>query len=272
MERTLGPWNAGGLIKETFTIYKNNFWRLAAIIAVSAISSATFGFFIKLFVGTSAQTMRWNWDLIWILIISYPIIIILSIFTGGAAIQAVAQQYLNRPINLGWAFSSAGWKIGVMLGATLLVALATAGMAITIIGIPAAIYFGTTWSFILQVALLEHCGPRKALSYSSSLVKGNWWRVVGIMVLFGLIVWGISAVLSFPVTIATVFQTFTRGITGAPMEPSMGFLIASTIVSTIAGIIGAPIFIIGETLLYFDLRVRKQGYSLDNLSRELKSV
>ena len=111
----------------------------------------------------------------------------------------------------------------------------------TVIGIPAAIYFGITWVFVWQVALLEGCGPRAALSRSSALVKESWWRVLGIMLLFGLIAGAISGVLG--------------------MIPVLG--------SIVGAILSALVAIIGSTVLYYDLRVRKEGYSLEVLAGEL---
>ena len=62
-----------------------------------------------------------------------------------------------------------------MIGAEILAVLALIGMAITIIGIPVAIYFGVRWTFIWQAALLQGAGPRDALSRSSDVVQGNRW-------------------------------------------------------------------------------------------------
>jgi hypothetical protein len=46
-------------------------------------------------------------------------------------------------------------------------------------------------------------------------------------------------------------------------------MIWALIGGAIGSIISLPIFAIGQTLLYFDLRARKQGYSLDVLADEL---
>ncbi len=44
-----------------------------------------------------------------------------------------------------------------------------------------------------------------------------------------------------------------------------------TVGATIGAILATPIGIIGATLLYYDLRVRKQGYSLETLATELNA-
>ncbi len=124
-------------------------------------------------------------------------------------------------------------------------ALAILGMAITVIGIPFAIYFGVRWTFIWQVALLQGIGPRDALSRSSDLVKGNWWRVVGILFVVGIIAGAISWILGL--------------ILG--LIPVVGEIIGIILIT--------PIAIIGATLLYYDLRVRREGYNLEKMASEL---
>ena len=53
----------------------------------------------------------------------------------------------------------------------------------------------------------------------------------------------------------------------APTFPS--WMLWALIGGAIGGIISLPIFVIGITMLYFDLRVRKQDYSLNALASEL---
>ena len=113
-----------------------------------------------------------------------------------------------------------------MVGAVILAGLALLGMSITIIGIPFAIYFGVRWTFIWQAVLVEGTGSRAALSRSSDLVKENWWRVLGIVLVVSIIAGAISSILSF--------------------IPIIGAIIG-TILTT-------PILITGATLLYYDLR------------------
>lgn len=64
---------------------------------------------------------------------------------------------------------------------------------------------------------------------------------MGIMFVVGIIVWVISFVLGF--------------------IPIVGDIIGS--------ILPTPVAIVGATLLYYDLRVRKEGYSLEALAEEL---
>lgn len=238
------PRDLGDIVNETFKIYRRNFLRLIAIVAIIEVI---------------LYLLSWVWLLplvmtggsidVLVLFIVIAVILVVSFVAyammEGALIHAVSEQSLGQTIGIGRAYGFAWRRLGAMIGAEILAGLALLGMAITIIGIPFAIYFGVRWTFIWQAALLQGVGPRDALSRSSDLVKGNWWRVVGIMFVVGIIVGVIGFVLNLTVGLI----------------PIVG--------SIIAGILPTPIFITAATLLYYDLRVRQEGYNLEKMASEL---
>ena len=179
-----------------------------------------------------------------IAILTFMAIFVTIFLVQGAVIHAVSEQNIRRPIGIGRAYAFSLEKLGGMLGAAILAGLALVAMAITIIGIPFAVYFGVRWYFILPAALLEDYSPRVALSRSSELVHDNWWRVLGILLAVGIVVAIINIILAF--------------------IPILG---------TLASILTTPVFFIAHTLLYYDLRVRREGqsgFSLETLARELR--
>jgi hypothetical protein len=248
MNGELGPRDIGSIISDTFRIYGRNFLKLAAIAAIVQVIIyiltviLLIPFFMSSVVGGGS-------DLVAYLILIYSVIVIIylvvtiaaSVLMEGALIQAVSEQSLERSIGIGRAYGFAWKRFGSMLGATFLILLALVGMSITVIGIPFAVYFGVRWSFIVQAALLEGVGPRAALSRSSAIVKGNWWRVLGIMLVVYIIASVISVVLAF--------------------IPVIGSIIGSILVT--------PIGITAAILLYYDLRFRESGYNKETLALEL---
>lgn len=229
----LKPRNLGGIISETFKVYGRNFLAVVVIVGIVMLVLNILG------------TLLTKIESIGLLIVvatmlgvgyitAYPLM-------GGALIHAVSEQSLGKPISIGKAYRFAWRRLGALIGAMILVTLAVFSMAITIIGIPAAIYFGTTWAFVWQTALLEGCGARMALSRSSALVKQNWWRVLGIMTVLAII-------------IALINKAFG-------LIPVAGGIIGIILLT--------PVAIIGSTLLYYDLRLRKEGYALEVIAEEL---
>jgi hypothetical protein len=261
MTSILGPRNLGGILGETFRIYKRNFLRLLAIVAVVQVinMSALLFSFAVLFPVLMAQGKIESVTPFLLNVIIFLLCIIVAFpLMEGALIHAVSEQYLSRPIGIGRAYRFAWERLGALIGAMFLGFLGLAGVIMISyfmasinlpgaryifvpVGFCAVIYLMVRWIFVWQGALLEGLGPIAALSRSSDLVNGNWWRVLGIMVVVGIITTAIGAILW--------------------KIPEVGEIIGS--------VLSIPIFAIGGTLLYYDLRVRKEGYSLESLAGEL---
>ena len=127
----------------------------------------------------------------------------------------------------------------------------------------AAIYFLITWAFIVQTVALEGCGVRKSLSRSSFLVKRNWWRVLGIL----FVLWLLGAILSFIASgiVSLIVASIVEAAGGSELVVDQ----VASFVGGLVAIIFTPIVPVGTTLLYFDLRIRKEGYNLQVMAQEL---
>jgi len=254
----LGPRTLGDIINETFSLYGKGLWTFVAIVIIPEVIlfvlSAVVFIPIILVGGISDGfdfspfSFDYNYELgvgiglvIVLGLVLFIVSLIVSALMQGALIHAVSEQTARQTSNFGQSYSAAWQRIGNLIGASLLAGLAVFLMAITIIGIPVAIYFGVRWFFILQAILIEGSGITESLSRSSSLVEGNWWRVFGIMLMLGLIGCVISFALSF--------------------IPIIG--------SIIGAVVATPIMAAAQTLLYYDLRHRKGGYTTDALAGEL---
>ena len=239
----LGPRDIGGILGDTFTIYGRNCWRLWGVVAIVEVILGILSWVLL----QPAITFVTEGEIESLapFIIAVTILVVVSFVAyallEGALIHAVSEQSLGQTISIGRAYRFAWRRLGAMIGAQILAGLALLGMTITIIGIPFAIYFAFRWTFIWQAALVEGVDSRAALSRSSDLVRGNWWRVLGIMLVVGIIVGMISSIVG--------------------LIPTIGQIIGA--------ILSTPLAIIGATLLYYDLRVRKEGYSLETLAQEL---
>jgi len=260
MSTTLNPRNIGGILGDTFRIYGRNFWKLLAITAIvlgvlGVIEIIAGPGLLSLVITGVAIEALTGWIIagLIILMVAY---ILGSILMGGALIHAVSEQYLRQRISIGQAYGFAWRRLGDMIGVSILAFLAIGGIIavsvsvaifsqvgwiLVVVGSCASIYLMIRWIFILPAALLEGLGPTATLSRSSGLVKKNWWRVLGIMLVVALISGAISAILG--------------------IIPVVGAIIGSILVT--------PIYTIATTLLYYDLRVRKEEYSLEVLASEL---
>ena len=138
---------------------------------------------------------------------------------------------------------------------TIVVALALAGSAILmliIIGIPLFFYLLVVWFFAMPAVVIEGMDGIAALGRSRQLTRGSWWRLFGIGIVFVLLIMGI-AIAGGLVSAILLF-----------VDPR-----AFAIAVVALGALVTPIYYAGSVLVYIDLRVRKEGYTLQALSDDL---
>ena len=263
----LQPMSFVDILDGMFSIYRSHFRLFFGIIAVYLV----FGFVldhVAMYARVSSPSIASLMISILTSIVSY----LISLLVAAGLIYASAQVYLGRDITSQAALKQ-GWRRFLpFLGWTILYYLVIGGLSITIIGIPFAIYFAIRWGFYSLPVLLEERTASIPLGHSSGLVKGTWWRVFGIMLAISMIVFMIVFILltSFIVLVmvtgaedATLLETFIRLFVSVPDETGWLFYSGRTlIILTITGLI-MPISTIGSTLLYFDLRIRKEAFDLE---------
>ena len=270
-----GPKTLGGIFEGIFQIYGAGFLSIVIIVALVQVPLSLLAFWLGPILESALSALSETFDpartppfdpltdmskaieairrvlyLLGILVIAS---MLASIIMSGALIYGMSGQFLGRPIAVGPAYSFSMGRFGAMLGASFLAGLAVFLMASTIVGFPFAIWFGVRWFFVYQTASLERCGPLAALARSSDLVRDNWWRVFGILLLIGIVV----------------------GITNGIASSILGLIpYVGPIALVVVAVLIAPVLIIAQTLLYHDLRVRRDGlarYNPEILARELKS-
>ncbi|MCK4575463.1 hypothetical protein KAU34_03560 [candidate division WOR-3 bacterium] len=236
----LGPRDFGEIVAETFKLYSKNFLKMIAIVSIPQI---------MLYIPILAITILYlvhgaNTNPFIFIAVYFAMIVVSFIFTPlmeCAIVYSISARYMGKSICIKDAYRFAFKKLGVALGAAMLASLCIGALTITIIAIPVALYFVFLWSFMFQIAMVEKVSPWRVLLRSSFLIKGFWIRIFYISLvlsLIGGIIYGILGIIPF-----------------------IGILIGS--------ILASPVSFIGIALLYFDMRVRKEGYTLEKLAEEL---
>ena len=221
----------GEIIQAAITIYMQNLWPLftiAAIVIPVNVASAIFQETLDdpataALVGTALTLLQFA----------------VGLLAGATLIFALSEIDAGRPAEFSNAYDVAFQRFGRLAGAYLRVVFHVLLFAITIIGIPWAIQRLVRWSFVQQAVILDDTSARAALSYSADAVTGRWWRSFGIILVISLIV-------------------------GIPTISVYGlFFLAPVVVSSIANAtINAavlPFGITATTLLYLDLKVRRES-------------
>ena len=138
-------------------------------------------------------------------------------------------------------------------GALLLVLGAIAGVLL-------GIWIWIRWSVAIPAMLTEDVRGRRALGRSFGLVKGRWWPTFGAIVLAAIIGWIVSAIVSSiadAVLFADSDATFATSV------------VVETVAGIVAGVVVTPLQAAVVAIVYFDLRVRKEGFDLELLTQRL---
>ena len=291
---TLRPLTVADLVDEIFRLYRANallFFGVSAVIwlpASVALFVLQYIFFrdIPTFEpGRTVTPQQLNDSLVTLggaLGIGLIVGIVGAPLLLGALTSVVSARYLGRPITIGAAVRRAfacylrivGSYIVVVLAAfAAFAALMLAGaLAAASVGTPANVilvlvailaaivafvWIITTWTLTGQAIVIEDAGVIASLGRSRALVSGSRWRVIGINSLLYLI----QAVL-FTVP-STVVAVVTAPIP-APLGPAI-----SEVITSLAQIAYFPIQLGTLTLLYYDLRVRKEAFDLTLAAEQL---
>jgi Membrane domain of glycerophosphoryl diester phosphodiesterase len=191
-------------------------------------------------------------------LLSFPVAILLYPFTGGALYRAATSLAAGNVETIGSVLIGTARRYFAMFGLVILTGLVVLG-GIAIITIPIVIWVLIRWAVDTPALFAEGIGPVKALGRSWFLTRDHWWRTLGILLLVGLMV----------SLIQTALGALFTGV--AALIPGVSDDLRAGLVTTVATLIGALVGAISPiaiTLLYLDLRVRKEGLDLDQLARQ----
>ena len=265
MESRLRPLSAGDIVDEAIGLYRRNFRLFLSIGAVVLIPAGVIQLVLALLAGEAGMSVFTISSLVW-----WTLSIIVSVVSYIAVISTMAvaasERWLDRPITVSQAYRRISGRLGPLVGLMLVYGLVIIGLSVTIIGIPFAIYLFVAWLLSIQILLVEGTGIRTALGRSRELVIGHWWRVIGIVILLAIIQAIISAFFSLPATIFGFGSVFSDP---ASSDISPLVIALDAIGSTIGQIVVGPIAYCAYILLYYDLRVRKEGLDIELAARSL---
>ena len=200
-------------------------------------------------------------------LLALSIIVILIVTTlAGAFIYSVPYYYVNGRVNLQTslkASQSVYFKLLVVtLGLQIILAiLLTFGVVLPLLIIPftGALLYMIYFVVTQPVVVIERLKPIDAFKRSLKLVRGNWWRVFGATAIFVLTAVGTFVLSWLPFYLISLVLPEEAGLRGIIQQ--IGVYIGGTL--TIP-----PIYIF-LTVLYYDLRYRKEDFSFEQLSDEI---
>jgi hypothetical protein len=165
--------------------------------------------------------------------------------------KAVADAYLGvEPEwrrSLRFAVRRLGGLLGVAFLGGLLVALATLALILP------GIWLFVMYSVAVPALLLERIGPARALRRSFRLVRGRWWPTAGALLVGYLLISILGALVTAAIMVIPAVVAEDNTLAGA---------LGAVVGGTVGSVLTTPYSAAVVTLLYFDLRVRKEGLDL----------
>ena len=184
--------------------------------------------------------------------------LIVATLVVAACTKAVSDAYLDQPVDAAASLRFAFRRMPAVFALYILLYMGLIVGFILLI-IP-GIWLYVAWSVAVPTLLIERRNPFRALGRSRRLVKGRWWASAAILIVASLMV----------TLIAGAIEALLIAVASLPSQPSLVLAVsASTLSGIIATVITEPFRAATTTLLYYDLRVRREGYDLHVLADQL---
>ena len=277
---TLRPLSMGEILDHAFGLFRQLFVPLVVV----QVITASLPLLLNLYAAASGSTSVLG------SLGTYLVAFVLGSLASAATAYIISENYLGRPLGAGDALRRALPRIGdvmlLSLGVGFLVVIAalpallvigagsafavlggtsgTAGatgggvilvlLGLALLGIPFAVFSGL--SIATPSLVLEHSRAGRAMSRSWQRTKGFRLRIVGLL---------------FVVMVIVLIPMFALGIIGGMFGSgdSRATTVLFTAIIGVVSLIITPLLYCVLTLLYYDLRVRKEGYDLEVLASEL---
>jgi hypothetical protein len=265
----LRPLGVGEILDVAITIYRRNFRALLTLVFVvvapfeilSALIQASALPDDPLITESTPGQVELGNDF-WLGVAGFGAAGLLSFIAGlvatGACFKAVADGYLGERAEWRPALAYAARRLHSILWVTLLAAfIAVLGMIFLIVP---GIYLYVCFAVAVPVLLTEGLKGRKALGRSRRLVTGRWWGSFGVVVLGAILVSIVEGALVGLAAVVTSLDT---------ADPTLPSFLANTTATVLASVLATPLSAAFATVLYFDLRVRKEAFDLQLLAEQI---
>ncbi len=257
------PMGLAEMLEESLEIYRHNFALLFGLALIPALLSTAFATIANLWL-TLPGTRELEPLLIAAMVISYTLLIITAFIGYGAQIWASGQIIMGKPVGFGEAWMAVLKRSGALL-ITILIAFfpMLAGLALCCVGV---IFTGIVFFAVLeQIVLLEGVAYFRAISRHVQLVYPNWeWaRVLGFYLASYVIIMLVQVLIGWAGMVLPLVVEIGRE--ALPLSTQLGISVAGQLWQQLAAALVMPYWSVFLTLLYFDLRARREGYDLQIL-------
>jgi hypothetical protein len=259
MATLLRPMSTSELLDRTFFLYRKHFVLFVGIVAVPYLVLLAFqlGRLAIQPKPSVASALAWS-------VMTGVVYLIALAAAQAATLVAVSEVHLERPASIGSALAAIKGRL-LKISLIMVAVWLGIGVGFVLLIVP-GIILALAWSLAIPVAVLESQGLRGATSRSSTLTKGDRGRIFVITFLFVVLMYIVTLLVQFPILAAL-------GLSHRPNPRSIPawFGVLSAIGSFVSSSLVGPLFTIALALIYYDERVRKEGFDLQIMISSLES-
>jgi hypothetical protein len=260
----LRPLEIGDLLDETFRMYRRHFVLFAGISAIVSVPVAgLYGYLSFTLFGNvldqagTGQPLQLSTETLVSALLVAAASLLLVPFSYGAVTYAVCESAQGHSVTAWEVVRGVGGKYFQIFGYALIIAL----MAVVFCLLPLWIWIWVGWVAVIPVMFIEKTGLIAAMGRSWRLLQGNWWRTFLILLLVFILVYVVQTALGAFVLGAQLLVE----IVISSLVTTWIFAAASIVVASLVN----PILQIAIVLIYFDLRVRREGLDLFQLAQHV---
>jgi len=260
-QTNLRPLSVGEILDKAFRLYRANFLLLFGITATLLVPLGI--------LNVASQLVFRNTTIV-IYLQGF-----LSFLLNGALAWAVSRLYLGLPASIGEAYRVGSRRFGTMWGASIMQGLAyipaiilvvvgtllgkTPGLIlVTLLIVPVILFLSTRWAIDIPCIIVEELRAGPSLGRSWVLTEKDFWHVLGTILTSGLLVYLVTLLPG--VVIIFVSSQFTSLADLGPL--------LSALITQVGTLISTQLSISALVILYYDLRVRREGFDLQLAMQE----
>jgi hypothetical protein len=302
----LRPLTLGELLDRSFSIYRHHFWLFVGIMALPSLLALGLGVLVAIMTpipqitgsGTLETGPRLGMGVGGVLLfigaalVATIIYFITYAIALGATTVAVSQIYMDTPGTIRSAYAPLRGKAGrlallfllvsLRLFAVAFIGLLALSVSAAIAGLLSPILFGVVFVFgllavailsvwiglryavAIPVAVLEDESATEAIGRSVLLTEGSLLRVFALALFSMMVTYAVLLIFQGPFA-------FVGVMAGPDTSTYFWANLAGTVSGAIGGAFTSPLMVVAFAVLYYDLRVRKEGLDLDVMLSNLRT-
>jgi len=251
------PMSIGQILDQAFRIFRQNFVQFVTIVAVVEVPLILLQVLALMGVQPAvAEDGTVHPEAIAtrmvVVLISVLLLLIGRGLINAVLLKSVSESYLGNEVSVGQAYGFVWPKLGRIIWASIAYGVVV-GVGLLLLVVP-GVLFMLWYSLLVPVIVMESMATGAAFKRSKTLVRGNLGKVF---------------LLTFLLAVIGAIAGGLCGGIAAIVAPKSQ--LTSGLANLIAQILVAPLSSAAMVLLYYDMRIRKEGFDLEMLAKQFGS-